>query len=352
MNKQNKYLVNAVANQLHHHEKTMILKKITRFNQDIASFQFQPVDKSDLAFFNPGQYVRIYVRNEQICASRDYALSSTPLQAINEKQYTITIKRVPNGKVSNYMLDKATEGEIFGVSSPVGGFYYSKIRDHYQVVGIAGGSGITPFYSIAQALNDGTLDFKLILFYGVNTLSEAVFAKELLAMQSDKFKLVLVLGKETHPDYESGFVSRKLVDKYIKDNYSLFVCGSNGLYNFIFKEFKDIPLKDRKMEPNPIAIRTVKEPKVFKIKLHLQNELFNINANNEETILVAIEKAGIKAPSRCKSGSCGFCRAQLVSGNVYLCADKRRKADQSINAIHTCCAYPESDLELIINQNI
>ncbi len=342
---------NDLAKQNHHPERVMVLKEIITFNQDIKTFVFSPKSQAPLAFFNPGQYVRIYVKNDQICASRDYALSSSPQEAIEKNIYAITIKRVPNGTVSNFLLDHAKVNDEYRLSAPTGNFYYSSIRDHQHVVGIAGGSGITPFYSIAKALNDGTLNFKLTLFYGVNTLFEAVFAKELEQLQSKNFKLILVLGKEQNPKYEHGFVSRALVDKYVSQPYSLFVCGSNGLYAFIFKEFKDFPLKDRRMEPNPMAVRKVCEPKTFNLTIRVQDEVYNIKANNEETILMAIEKAGIKAPSRCKSGSCGFCRAQLLKGCVCNCVDKRRYADQDVGAIHVCCVYPDSDLEIKINHN-
>ena len=61
-----------------------------------------------------------------------------------------------------------------------------------------------------------------------------------------------------------------------------------------------------------------------------------------------MERAGIKAPSRCKSGSCGFCHSRLISGEYFV--DKkheyRRQADFKFGFIHPCCTYPESDMEI------
>jgi ferredoxin len=61
-----------------------------------------------------------------------------------------------------------------------------------------------------------------------------------------------------------------------------------------------------------------------------------------------MERAGIKAPSRCKSGSCGFCHSRLVRGEYFVDTkhEYRRQADLKFGYIHPCCTYPESDMEI------
>lgn len=63
-------------------------------------------------------------------------------------------------------------------------------------------------------------------------------------------------------------------------------------------------------------------------------------------MLVAIERAGIKAPSRCRSGECGWCRSKLVSGTVCIPEENelRRWADVHYGYIHPCSSFPTSDL--------
>ena len=63
-------------------------------------------------------------------------------------------------------------------------------------------------------------------------------------------------------------------------------------------------------------------------------------------MLVAIERAGIKAPSRCRSGECGWCRSKLVSGTVYIPEENelRRWADVHYGYIHPCSSFHTSDL--------
>ena len=61
----------------------------------------------------------------------------------------------------------------------------------------------------------------------------------------------------------------------------------------------------------------------------------------------AIERAGIPAPARCRSGECGWCRSKLVSGTVYIPAENdtgRRYIDKACGYIHPCAAFPTSDI--------
>ena len=70
----------------------------------------------------------------------------------------------------------------------------------------------------------------------------------------------------------------------------------------------------------------------------------------DETVLVALERAGIAAPSHCRSGECGWCRSRLDNGEVFTPPelDARRAADIRNGYIHPCCTYPLSDLTVEI----
>ena len=69
-----------------------------------------------------------------------------------------------------------------------------------------------------------------------------------------------------------------------------------------------------------------------------------------ESIVVALERAGIRIETGCRSGECGFCRTKVLSGNYYVCpeGDGRRGADKDFNYVHACAAYPLSDMKVKI----
>ncbi|MEG1417718.1 MAG: 2Fe-2S iron-sulfur cluster-binding protein, partial [Oscillospiraceae bacterium] len=75
-----------------------------------------------------------------------------------------------------------------------------------------------------------------------------------------------------------------------------------------------------------------------------------ISARSDEPIIVAIERAGIKSETNCRSGECGFCRSELLSGEIFVCpdGDGRRMADKQYGFFHPCSSYPVSDLSVKI----
>ena len=88
--------------------------------------------------------------------------------------------------------------------------------------------------------------------------------------------------------------------------------------------------------------------KTFTLKDHIGNVTTEIPAQAKETVLVAMERANLAPPSKCRSGECGFCRSLLVSGEVYVSQeqDRRRAADKQFNYFHPCTSWPITDLEI------
>jgi ferredoxin len=75
---------------------------------------------------------------------------------------------------------------------------------------------------------------------------------------------------------------------------------------------------------------------------------YNVACPADTSLLRAMEAAGINAPSDCRSGRCGWCHSQLISGEVYVPAevDGRRLADKDFGYIHPCCTFPLSDVTI------
>lgn len=88
--------------------------------------------------------------------------------------------------------------------------------------------------------------------------------------------------------------------------------------------------------------------KNFKLTVITRDQLTTIKAAANESLLVALERAGIVAPSMCRSGVCSACRSRLVSGKAFIPAefDHRRAADAEFGYLNTCVSYPISDLTL------
>jgi ferredoxin len=148
------------------------------------------------------------------------------------------------------------------------------------------------------------------------------------------------------------------------DKSSFFICGPQELYNFIDSELEKlniIPKRIRKEVYGQVK-DIIKYPdfpknlaeKNFRIKVKIGNVLKEIPALSTESVLVAMERAKLAPPSRCRSGECGFCRSVLISGNIYINpkTDLRRSADKLYNYFHPCSSYPISDIEIEVPRKL
>ena len=88
--------------------------------------------------------------------------------------------------------------------------------------------------------------------------------------------------------------------------------------------------------------------KVFNLKIKMCDKVFEIPCSANENILVALERAGVAGPNRCRGGICGWCRSRLLSGEVFIPEDTdgRRAQDKLDGYIHPCATFAVSDLSI------
>ncbi|MDR2036091.1 MAG: iron-sulfur cluster-binding domain-containing protein [Coriobacteriales bacterium] len=355
--------ITELKNALHPLVQYLIIERIIDHVDDARSYVLVPdVAKGteSLAYFSAGQYLSISLAIDGATVSKPYSISSAPVGAL-KGAYTITVKRSDGGFASCYILDNWKEGDSVVASGPEGLFTYEGIRDAKQVIGLAGGSGITPFLSLARAVVSGTEDFCLTLLYGSRTSAGILFKDEFDALEAAcaKIKVVHILSDEEAEGYEQGFITAELIKKYAPaEDYSLFICGPQAMYNFLDAEIEklDLPHKFIRHE----LFGEVKNPEKnadypadalgyeYKLVVNIRDEKVETRCAASETLMVAMERAKVPVPTQCRSGECGFCHSYLISGDVYMpaSADGRRLADSRYGYIHPCSTFPLSDVEL------
>ena len=350
------FSANLLASELHPAVQYAKVSKVVDHN-GAKSFTLVPNSEKNtqnLAYFRAGQYLSVALDLDGAFVNKPYTICSNPKDALNGS-YTLTVKATKDGYASKYILENWKEGTEVKLSGPLGEFYYEGLRDAKNVIAIAGGSGITPFFSMASAIKDGIEDFNLTILYGSRTSDNILLKDELEAIASQssgKVKVVHVLSDEEKEGYEHGFVSADLIKKYAPEGeYSVFICGPAALYAYETEQMKALGLRKKfyRMElSGDSRIRSEKGEQVFNLTVVIKGEKTTIKTSSEEPLLWAMEKAGIKAPSHCRSGECGWCHSRLISGQVYVPEDKdgRRLADKKFGWIHPCASYALSDIEL------
>jgi len=353
--------VNRLAGQLHPERQQLVVTGITRLPDDAITYRLEPAIPGEKpAYFRAGQYLSVKLHIGGSSISRPYSLSSAPSDAL-KGFYMLTIKDTQYGFSSRFIHENWKVGTLVETSAPEGHFYYNSLRDAETVIGVAGGSGITPFLSMAKDITDGNADFRLLLLFGCKDEKSILFKDELMALEEHsqgRFKVVFVLSNEQNPKYEHGFISANLIRKYAPEAFSVFICGPQVMYNFVSAELQSMNISSKYIrrelfgQPKNVA-KFANYPKefngkVFKLTLKTQDGDKIIPASADESLLVAIERSGAKTWACCRSGECGRCRGLVISGDVYMTPESNglRMADRTHNVVHTCSAYPLSDVEL------
>ena len=354
---------NEKAKIRHPAKQEVVISEIRRNGADAKTIVLKTPDGSPLAYYRAGQYISVSVPIGGTVTTRSYSLCSSPAWA-KRGEYNITVKRDDAGFVSPYIQDNWKVGQQVTISGPQGHLYYEGLRDAKKVVALAGGSGITPFMGMAYAIRDGLEDFDLTILFGSRTAEGIVYKKELdeVCAACSKVHVVHVLSDEEREGYEHGFITADLIKKYGGDGeYSIFMCGPQAMYNFLDGEIAKLSLRRKFVRRELFG--AIKDPwnqpgypaemrgRSFRLKVIKYGEEFDITASADEPLLTAIERAGITAPSRCRSGECGWCRSKLISGNVFIPekTDGRRKADLDFGYIHPCSSFPTGDCVIEIS---
>ncbi len=350
------YASNAKAEIYHPRRQNVVIDAINDNVPGVKEIVLKAKD-GRLAPFRAGQYISIGIRIGDVKTCRSYSISSAP-ELAKEGIYKIAVKEDPSGFVSPYIHKEWKVGQELTISSPEGFLYYEPLRDCRKVLALAGGIGITPFMAMAHAVASGREDCDLTVIFGARTADAIPYKNELdeLAAACDKVHVVYVLSDEEKEGYEHGFISAELIKKYGGDDYSVFMCGPQAMYKFLECETAKLGLDQKHVRRELFG--TIKAPwecpgyptdsrgKTYKCTVKQCGEVYELEASADESLLAAIERAGIAAPSRCRSGECGWCRSKLKSGTVYIpeVTDGRRFSDIQYGYIHPCASFPTSDV--------
>ena len=341
------YRTNNLATALHPGYKEVELTHIVQLTPNMKNFTFKRVDSSAFPFFRAGQYVSLQAKIGDSLVSRPYSISSSPDEAL-EGRLSLGIEDA--GFFSGYMNNEAKIGDRFVMTEPSGEFHYENIRDKKNIVCIAGGSGITPFLSMAKSVAEGNEDYNMTLFYGAKDFENLAYRDELEVLKKSGVQIIYVL-ESAHEGCEQGFVTAKMLEKYVDINAStFFMCGPVAMYASILDELKpyNLSLKSVRKDAATCGDLDIDNPKTFRLTVHMRDKVYEIDAKENETLLTSMERAGLNAPNKCRAGGCGFCHSKWLGGEYIIAKgrDGRREADRKFGFIHPCVTYPQSDMEI------
>jgi ferredoxin-NADP reductase len=212
-------------------------------NNDVTSLFFKQTDNNKFKFI-PGQYVDIKLQSI-LGHGKSYTISSDP----SDESVRLTIKR--KGVISSAIIDMQVDDSII-FDGPYGNFYPDDTVN--DIVMIAGGIGVAPFYSIIknQSLMDS--DKKIKLIYSNKTKSDIIFFDGLneLAKNNNNLEIIYCLTQEKSVDAVIG--ENRRIDKGMLKSCVMqdtdrcyFICGSIGFVDSIWRTLKVLGVLEEKI---------------------------------------------------------------------------------------------------------
>ncbi|MDD5887512.1 MAG: iron-sulfur cluster-binding domain-containing protein [Oscillospiraceae bacterium] len=350
-----------LADALHPGPKNYTVASVTQSSPSSKTYRFVPQD-GHVPPFQSGQYANFYFQIGKSRLTRAYSISSAPYEArTDEPFFEVTIKNGPGMFVPSYLDENLKEGDTVRVDLPCGQFYYEPLRDTKNILALAGGSGITPFVSMAKEIAAGKLDINLTILYGSLNHKDICMKEDLdRVAECGKVHVVHVMSDDPEWEGEKGFITRELIEKYSLPDTTYFFCGPLPMFNFVKKSLDEMGVEARRFrhdasaQPRNVSLipgfPVDNVEKTYKITVVRGVQEDVIPASGGEPVAVALERAGIPIDTHCRAGECGFCRAQLRAGDIFVSplGDGRRMMDKEMGWFHSCSAYPLSDLTIKI----
>ena len=319
--------------------------------------------------FRAGQYLSLSLEVEGVRVTRPYSISSSPTEAELSNYYELTVRRREDGFVAPHIWEHWKPGTRVLSSGPLGEFGYEPLRDRRNLVFLAGGCGITPFRSLWRELGSNHREISCTILYAAGGPGEFVFREELESLAAehpDRFRVTFIAEKpEPGWDGLTGLLTGERIRRLTGDptDKTFYLCGPPGLHRFLQEELKSFELppgavrREHCGEVEDISAQPgyplESADKLFSVKVHHSSGDCSIPARASESVLIALERAGLAPPAQCRSGECGYCRSRILSGRIYVLpqSDGRREADRKLGYFHPCSSYPLTDLEIRVPPN-
>lgn len=304
---------------------------------DVVTFRFQG-DPLCRYVYLPGQFLSLVLNIDGKKVVRSYSISSTPTRPY---VLEITVKRVPGGLVSNWLIDNLKPGDRIEAAGPRGNFCLRPGQIPRKMLFLGAGSGVTPLMSMARWLCDVSADVDVLFFNSVKTSQDNVFGTE-LEMLSSRYRMFSPVVTTTTRERARtvtmiGRISRAMLETIAPDLHErqVFMCGPEPFAEAARAILTDMGFDLKNLHSESFGgVRTSVVDKPAPIGSHAKaaedgvavgtlsvsfaRSGKSLRTDGQATLLDLAEASDVDMDYACRMGSCGVCRARLLDGDVEM----------------------------------
>ena len=369
------------------------LSQIFEETPNVKTFRLMDPLGGEIPFsFQPGQYLIVTVLPEGKPVRRRYTIASSP----TEHAYVdLTIKREDKGVESRYLHDRVQVSDLLEFAGPSGSFVFTGVECKCLAF-IAAGVGIIPLMSVTRYLTDRSWPGEIFLLYSCHSPRDFIFKEELeyLQRRHSNLHVIATVSSAEGTDWKgpTGRITKEFIAQSVPDITSrrVHICGPAEMMEATEKFLAElgVPREQVKAEafgpaigqpepdPEPTdslaatpkaaaaaappapttaappAPATTEAPAaappaaagVVAATVTFSRSAKTAPLPPDKSVLEVSEDIGVKIPFECRVGTCGACKAKLLSGQVTMAVeDALTSEDKAAGIILACQAKSVAD---------
>jgi ferredoxin-NADP reductase len=317
---------------------------IVRETADTKTFVLQP--GPHWRGHQAGQYATLEVERDGVRTRRCYSISSPP----GEPTVSLTIKRLPEGRVSQWLHDRLCVGDAVELGPAAGDFVLPDPLPA-RLLFVSGGSGITPIMAMLRELACRQALTDVVVVHHARRRDDVIFGDALATLARAHRGLRLQLGLS---DDRAGRFDEQRLAAAVPDfaDRAAFVCGPPGLMARVEEMWRAAgageQLRRERFVAGAPAITTSGESQRVQVSLAASaRSVVADTAGSAGTLLEQLERAGVRPAYGCRIGICHSCQCRKRAGSVQNLVTGAISSEPDED-IQLCISVPRSDLELVL----
>jgi ring-1,2-phenylacetyl-CoA epoxidase subunit PaaE len=339
--------------------KDFVIKEVRKETSDAITIVFDV--PNDSVNYTAGQFLTLIqdINGENV--RRAYSLCTAPKV---DAHPAVTVKRVADGRMSNYLNDYAKAGDVIKIMEPMGQFTTEAdpARKRHLIM-FGGGSGITPLMGITKAILHGESESIVSLIYCNRNIDSIIFKKEFEDLETNfEGRLHVIHVLDDAPlnwQGPSGLLNHDMLTKILEripswgiENTQYLMCGPEGMMKNAESMLEELKIPKENIFKESFVQGTIDKSEkksesvseAYEVTVIYEGEEHKFEVQPNKTILETALSLDIDLPFSCQSGLCTACRGKCLSGEVVLDEDEGlSEQERNEGYVLTCVGHPKSD---------